>query len=200
MDAWQRPPWRTASTSAAIGWCTIKERPPCGRRLQNVRSCQPMPGEIARTAGIRRIAATYLGTRPERTLLIEVATYPERRGSSRPGRPALAYSALGHCRTRDVRTSSQGSFASETITRSAASSLSQLEARWRTVELWTLLGENSCEADVGIVPWVPLMQFDGRRTRAGSAVRRIEREAEPSSRPISCVAQVMAGCVPGLVC
>jgi hypothetical protein len=40
--------------------------------------------------------------------------------------------------------------------------LAQLDRQWRTVELWTLRAEAFLShGDVGIVPWVPLMQFDG---------------------------------------
>jgi hypothetical protein len=39
---------------------------------------------------------------------------------------------------------------------------SQLQARWRVVELWKLLAEDLLAAgDVGLIPWVPLTYYAG---------------------------------------
>ncbi len=80
----------------------------------------------------------------------------------------------------------------------------RLEVTWRTVELWTLPAEKFlAEADVGIVPWVPLMQVVGQPERMlEQCAKRIEREAPPKDRTdLLVIAQVIAGLrYPGWIC
>ena len=59
----------------------------------------------------------------------------------------------------------------------------RLQATWRVIELWNVPAEGLLQAgDVGLIPWVPLAQFDGppepvlRRCRA-----RIDADAAPES-------------------
>lgn len=73
--------------------------------------------------------------------------------------------------------------------------LSSLEAKWRTVELWTLPAERFLtDADVGVMPWVPLMQFNGlAETLLERCADRIDREAQPTQRTdLLVISQVMA--------
>jgi len=174
---------------------------------QDVRRCQPMPGEIAQN---RRypdgLLQAFLGNEPKQhNVLIEVATYPERRALKQAlDDLALAYSALGHLPELVMfvlRARGKLRIGDNHAIRSKLG-LSQLEARWRTVELWALPGEEFLrEGDVGIVPWVPLMHFDGPPDAVlERCAERIEREAEPQQRTdLLVVAQVMAGLrFPGL--
>jgi hypothetical protein len=174
---------------------------------QDVRRCQPMPGEIAQN---RRypdgLLQAFLGNEPKpHNVLIEVATYPERRALKQAlDDLALAYSALGHLPELVMfvlRARGKLRIGDNHAIRSKLG-LSQLEARWRTVELWALPGEEFLrEGDVGIVPWVPLMHFDGPPDAVlERCAERIEREAEPQQRTdLLVVAQVMAGLrFPGL--
>jgi hypothetical protein len=175
--------------------------------LQNVRRCQPMPGEIAQN---RRypdgLLQAFLGNDPKpHNVLIEVATCPERRALKQAlDDLALAYSALGHLPELVMfvlRPKGKFRIGGNHTIRSKLG-LSRLEAQWRTVELWALPGEEFlAEGDVGIVPWVPLMQFDGPpESVLERCAERIEREAEPQQRTdLLVVAQVMAGLrFPGL--
>jgi hypothetical protein len=175
--------------------------------LKNVRRCQPMPGEIAQN---RRypdgLLQAFLGNDPKpHHVLVEIATYPERRALKQAlDDLALAYSALGHLPELVMYVlRPKGTFrvGDKHAIRSKLG-LSQLEARWRTVELWALSGEEFlAEGDVGIVPWVPLMHFDGPpEPMLDRCAERIEREAVPSQRTdLLVVAQVMAGLTfPGL--
>jgi hypothetical protein len=175
--------------------------------LQDVRRCQPMPGEIAQN---RRypdgLLQAFFGSHPKpENVLIEVATYPERRALKQAlDDLAVAYSALGHLPELVLFVlRSKGTFRiGGTHAIRSKLGLSRLEAQWRTVELWTLPAEEFLAGgDVGIVPWVPLMQFDGPPEPVlERCAERIERQADPQQRTdLLVVAQVMAGLrFPGL--
>jgi predicted transposase YdaD len=110
----------------------------------------------------------------------------------------LAYSALGHLpellmlilRPKGkVRVGAKYAIQSKL-------GLSRLEVAWRTIELWTLSAEQFlAEADVGVMPWVPLMQLAGPPEAVlERCAQRIERQAKPKDRTdLLVVAQVMAG-------
>jgi hypothetical protein len=72
--------------------------------------------------------------------------------------------------------------------------LSRLQAEWKPIELWTLPAEQFlAEGDVGVVPWIPLMHFDGPAEPVlESCAARIEREVQLSQREdMLAIAQVM---------
>ena len=71
----------------------------------------------------------------------------------------------------------------------------QLGVRWRVVELWTLPAVDLLAAnDVGLIPWVPLMQFDGPPEAMLRECRdRIERQAPPEQRETMKVVAAMLG-------
>jgi hypothetical protein len=72
--------------------------------------------------------------------------------------------------------------------------LSRLEAEWKPVELWTLPAEEYLAAgDVGVVPWVPLMQFDGPpEALLERCAEKIERQAHPKDKAdLRAVSQVL---------
>jgi predicted transposase YdaD len=72
---------------------------------------------------------------------------------------------------------------------------SQLQARWRVVELWKLSAEELLAAgDVGLIPWVPLTHYPGPpEVLLGQCRDRIDRQAQPQERVnLLAVTQVMA--------
>jgi len=79
------------------------------------------------------------------------------------------------------------------------------QCSWRVVELWTLPAEQLLAAnDVGLIPWVPLTQFDGPPEPILQQCReRIDQQAPPNEHAnFLAVAQVLARLrynVPGLL-
>jgi hypothetical protein len=151
--------------------------------LKGVRRIEPGPGEIAQTRkypdGLLRVYLT--GERQPHRVLIEVATYAEERALQQAlDDLTLAYSALGHLpELLMLVLRPKGSFriGGRHEVRSKLG-LSRLGAEWRPVELWTLSAEQFlAEGDVGVVPWVPLMHFDGPpEDLLGRCAAKIERE------------------------
>lgn len=136
--------------------------------LAGVRRCEPMPGEIVQSRrypdGLLR--AFLAGDAKPHHVLVEIATYAEKRALKQAlDDLTLAYSALDHLPEMlmlVLRPKGQFRIAGKHTIRSKLG-LSELDVTWRTVELWTLPAEQFLAAgDVGMIPWVPLMQFDGR--------------------------------------
>jgi hypothetical protein len=160
-----------------------------------------MPGEIAE---IRKFPdglfqAYFTGQRKPREVLIEVATYPEKRALKQGlDDLALAYSALGRLPEllmlvlRPIggfRIGGRHGVKSKL-------GLSRLEVEWKVVELWTLSAEDFLAGvDVGVVPWVPLMQFAGPpETLLQRCADKIIREARPQDQAsLLAVTQVLGG-------
>jgi hypothetical protein len=169
--------------------------------LSNVRCTEPMPGELVQNRrfpdGLLR---AFLGNAPKaHHVLIEIATYPERRALKQAMDDiTLAYSALGHLpellmlvlRPKGkFRVSSEHAIQSEL-------GLTSLAVKWRTIELWTLPAKRFlAQADVGVLPWVPLMEMDGPpRPIVEQCVERIEREADPGQQgDMLAITEVMTG-------
>ena len=132
-------------------------------------------------------------------MLIEIATYPERRALKQAlDDLALAYSALGHLPEMlmlVLRPKGKFRIDGKHGARSELG-LASLWVEWRTVELWTLPAERFlAEADVGVTPWVPLMQMDGPAERTPEqCVARIGREAATAEQgDMLAIAEVMTG-------
>ena len=160
-----------------------------------------MPGELVQNRrfpdGLLR---AFLGDDPKpHSLLIEIATFPERRALKQAlDDLTLAYSALGHLpELLMLVLRPKGKFRVEGIHAIQSElGLSRLEVRWRVVELWTLPAEQFlAEAEVGVVPWVPLMRFDGQpESLLERCASKIERMAAPAQRmDMQVISQVMAG-------
>jgi hypothetical protein len=128
-----------------------------------------------------------------------VATYPEERAVQQAlDDLTLACSALGYlpdllmlvlCPKGGMRIGGKHEVRSKL-------GLSRLEAEWKPVELWTLSARAFlAEADVGVVPWVPLMHFEGTaETLLERCAEKIEREAHPKDRAdLLAVTQVLGG-------
>ena len=68
--------------------------------------------------------------------------------------------------------------------------------RWKVVELWTVPAADMLAAgDVGLIPWVPLAQFDGPPEPIFQECRaRIDRDAPPDEHEnLLAVTQILAG-------
>jgi hypothetical protein len=158
--------------------------------LKGVRRVEPGPGELAQTRkypdGLLRV---YLaGERKPHHVLIEVATYSEERALKQAlDDLTLAYAALGllpELVLLVLRPKGRFRVGGTHEVRSKLG-LSRLEAGWRPVELWTLpAAEFLAEGDVGVVPWVPLMHFEGApEALLERCAEKIEREApQPRDR------------------
>ncbi len=135
--------------------------------LKGVSRVEPMPGELVQNRKYPDgLLQAFLHGEPEpHHVLIEVATYPERRALEQAlDDLTLAYSTLGELPELlmlVLRPKGQFRIGGQHEVRSKLG-LSRLQAQWKTVELWTLpAADFLAEGDVGVVPWVPLMQFDG---------------------------------------
>jgi hypothetical protein len=169
--------------------------------FHDVQRIEPMPGEIIQNRkypdGLLRV---YLsGQRKPHHVLIEVATYSEERALKQAVDDlTLAYSALGHLpELLMLVLRPKGSFriGGRHTVRSKLG-LSRLEAEWKTVELWTLpASEFLARGDVGVVPWVTLMNFDGPpESLLEHCAEKIKREAHAKDRAdLLAVTQVLGG-------
>jgi hypothetical protein len=167
--------------------------------LKGVRRIEPMPGEIVQSRkypdGLLQVFLQ--GERKPHPVLIEVATYPEKRALKQAlDDLTLAYSALGYLPELlmlILRPKSRFRISGRHEVRSHLG-LSRLTAEWKPVELWTLPADDFlAEGDVGVVPWVPLMRFDGPpEALLERCAEKIEREAHPKDRAdLLAVSQVM---------
>jgi hypothetical protein len=168
--------------------------------LKDVRRCQAIPGELVQTRkypdGLLQV---FLGneTKPHH-VLVEVATYPEKRALKQAlDDLTLAYQALGHLpELLMLVLRPKGKFRIEgTHEVRGKLGLSRLSAEWKPVEVWALPAEEFlARGDVGVVPWVTLMQFAGPpETLLQRCAEKIEREAHPEDQAdLLAVAQVLA--------
>jgi hypothetical protein len=157
--------------------------------LKGVRRIEPMPGEIVQNRkypdGLLRVFLR--GESKPCHVLIEIATYPEKRALKQAlDDLRLSYQVLGHLPELlmlVLRPKGQLRIGGKHEVRSKLG-LSRLEAEWKVVELWGLSAEQFLvEGDVGVVPWVPLMQFDGPpEALLQRCADKIEREAHPKDR------------------
>ncbi len=157
--------------------------------LKGVRHIEPMPGEIVQTRkypdGLLKV---YLGkeTKPNH-VLVEIATYSEKRALKQAlDDLALAYSVLGHLPDLlmlILRPKGTFRISGEYEVRGKLG-MSKLTAEWTPVEIWTLQAKKYLEGgDVGAVPLIPLMQFDGPPEELlQRCADKIEREAHPKDR------------------
>jgi hypothetical protein len=167
--------------------------------LKGVRRYEAMPGEIVQNRkypdGLLQVFID--GEKKPHHVLIEVATYPEKRALKQAlDDLALAYSALGHLPELlmlVLRPKGKFRVDGKHVVRSKLG-LSRLEAEWRVVEVWGLSAEAFlAQGDVGAVPWIVLMQFDGPpEALLERCAEKIEREAHPKDRAdLLAVAQVL---------
>jgi hypothetical protein len=167
--------------------------------LTGVRRYQPMPGEIAqhRKYPDGLLQVFLAGEKKPHHVLIEVATYPEKRALKQAlGDLALAYGALGHLPELlmlVLRPKGRFRIEGRHEVRSKLG-LACLAAEWKPVEVWNLPAEDFlARADVGVAPWTPLMRFDGPPEALLERCReKIDREAPAKDQAdLLAVAQVM---------
>ncbi len=169
--------------------------------IKNVQRIEPMPAEIVQNRkypdGLLRV---YLaGQRKPHYVLIEIATYSETRALRQAlDDLTLSYQTLGHLPELlmlVLRPKGRFRISGRHAVRSKLG-LSRLEAEWKPVELWTLpAAEFLAQGDVGVTPWVPLMEFTGPpEALLERCAEKIEREAHSKDRAdLLVVSQVMAG-------
>jgi hypothetical protein len=168
--------------------------------FKDVQRIEPMPGEIVQNRkfpdGLLRV---YLaGQSKPHYVLIEIATYSEKRALRQAlDDLTLSYQTLGHLPELlmlVLRPKGRFHISGRHEVRSTLG-LSRLEVEWKTVELWTLPATDFLErGDVGVTPWVPLMEFIGSpETLLARCAEKIERETHPKVRAdLLVVSQVMA--------
>jgi hypothetical protein len=132
-------------------------------------------------------------------VVVEIATYPERRAEEQALRDALLV-FLERQTLPEVLTlvlHPKGNFRLGGDLRvSSAHGLVEVSIRWRVVELWTLPAEDLLAAgDVGLVPWVPLASTaEAPEVLLRRCRERIEEQAPPAEKEnLLAVAQVLAG-------
>jgi hypothetical protein len=169
--------------------------------FKDVRRIEPMPAEIVQNRkypdGLLRV---YLaGQRKPHYILIEVATFSEERALRQAlDDLTLSYQTLGslpELLMLVLRPKGRFRIRGRYEVRSKLG-LSRLEAEWKPVELWTLPAEQFLsQGDVGVTPWVPLMQFDGPpESLLERCAEKIEREAHSKDRAdLLAVSQVLTG-------
>jgi hypothetical protein len=154
-----------------------------------VQRIETMPGEVVQNRkypdGLLRV---YLAAeRKPHYVLIEVATYSEKRALRQAlDDLTLTYQTLGHLPELlmlILRPKGRFRIAGRHAVHSKLG-LSQLEAAWKPVELWTLSAEQFLnQADVGVTPWVPLMEYEGApESLLERCAEKIERQAHPKDR------------------
>jgi hypothetical protein len=157
--------------------------------VRGVISWRPLPAEVVQPGQLPDgcLVAELEGHAEPGLFIIEIATYPERRLEEQLWRDALLV-LLARRVTPEVVTlvlHPKGAMrASDRITLQSLLGWTEVSVRWRVVELWTvpaaaLLRTN----DPGLMPWVPLAQFEGPPELVIRECREvIDREAAPGER------------------
>ena len=119
--------------------------------------------------------------------LVEIATYPERRVADQVADDITLFRLANHTLPEVVVVflSPKGQLeAVDSMTARSRRGFTSCDVSWRVVKLWEVSAEELlATGDLGVVPWVPLAQFDGppepivRRCRA-----RIDRQAPSQER------------------
>jgi hypothetical protein len=164
-----------------------------------VVSCRARKAEVVQPRQLPDglLEARFAGSAEPVLVLVEVATYPEKRVVQqvqddimlvRQARGVLP-EALVLC------LSPRGSYrVPEQAQQTSALGWTVSTLRWKVVELWTLSAEELLAApSVGVVPWVPLARYDGPPEVLLQRCRdRLEREGGAQRANLLAVAQVFA--------
>jgi len=166
---------------------------------RDVRLCRAVQSELVQPRRLPDglLEVFFQGRKEPDRFLIEIATYPEKRVLQQ----ALDDLTLATVHFRQppelliVVLCPKGRYrVVRQHERRSRLGWSSLVGGWNVVELWTLEAEELLAAgDVGVVPWVPLMRFDGPPEILLERCReRIEAQAHPKDQAnLLAVSQVM---------
>jgi len=168
--------------------------------LRNVRQWKAVQAELVVPRNLPDgLIEVYRGNRKEPDhYIIEVATYPEKRVVDQAmNNLMLGYQFLGKLPELLVLVlHPKGKYrVPRNSTIQSREKWSELGGRWNVVELWTFQAKELLETgNVGLIPWVPLTQFQGRpEALLDDCRRRIERNAPAKEQAdLLAVSQVMA--------
>jgi hypothetical protein len=132
--------------------------------VRGIRAWKAVQSEVVQPAQLPDglIEARLAGSSRLRRYVVEVATYPEKRAVEQLVRDALlvrlSYGRLPEVVALVLRP--KGRFRIPELLREASDEgWTELNLRWRVVELWTLPAEELLAVgDPGLMPWVPLTQ------------------------------------------
>jgi hypothetical protein len=128
--------------------------------------------------------------------LVEIATYPERRANEQVERDVLAL-VLQRRVLPEVITLVLHPKGQVRVTgahqKTSRSGRTRLNLSWQVIELWTVPAADLLAAnDIGLIPWVPLSQFDGPPEPILNECRaRIDRAPPSEQENLLVVSQVM---------
>ncbi len=168
--------------------------------LRQVRHYRAKPGQIVQPSKLPDglLEVTLEGRKNPLPVLIEVATYPDKRAEEQALEDlTLAYNVLGtlpELLMLILRPKGRYRISGKYEVRSELG-WSRLEGEWKPVELWNLSAEELlAEGDAGVTPWVSLMRCDGPPEDLLERCReKIEREAPLKQQAtLKSVAQVLA--------
>jgi predicted transposase YdaD len=167
--------------------------------LQGLRSWRPLQAEVVQPRQLPDglIEARFEGREEPELFLVEIATYPDRRVAEQALRDSLLVfldrRTLPEVLTLILRPKGQLRVTSPHELLSGRG-WTRLQIDWRVVQLWTLPAADLLAADdVGLIPWVPLTQFDGPPEPVLQQCRqRIDQQAPADERAnLLAVAQVL---------
>src|SRR5262245_776084 len=156
--------------------------------IAGVRACRAVQPEVVQPSQLPDglLEADLEGRADPALTLVEIATFPERRVEEQMLRGALVVllerRQLPEMLTLVLRPRGQYHVPSTQALQSPLG-LTGLTLTWRVVELWTLPAQELLTAgDVGLIPWVPLTQFDGPPEVILQQCReRIDQQAPPQT-------------------
>ncbi len=136
-------------------------------RVRAISSWKPVQAELVQHRRLPDglIEVLHLGEDQVDTYLLEIATYPEARVASQV-LDDIALSWLGRQVLPEVVVlylyPKGNVLPAETIKLKSRQGCTTWDASWRIVKLWEVpAGDLLATADIGVIPWVPLAQFDG---------------------------------------
>ena len=169
--------------------------------IHEIESWKPLQAEIVQSRRLPDglIEVRYRGRAVPDPLILEIATYPEARVVEQAvGDTALVYMDRGvvpDVLVLFLRPRGKAA-AAESATLRSRGRLTKWDLSWRAVKLWEVPAEQLLAAgDVGLIPWVPLAQFDRSPEAIVRECRtRIDRDASAGEHEnMLAVTQVLAG-------
>jgi hypothetical protein len=145
------------------------------------------------------LEVTFEGQERPDLFLLEIATYPERRAEGQAPDDVLLVlldrGVLPEMLTVVLHPKGQLAISGE-VEPTSRLGFTRLAFKSQVLELWTVPAKRFlADGDLGAVPLLPLMQFDGPpEVLLGACRERIEREARPEERAnLLAITAIMAG-------